>query len=137
MRKIEREMIEAIQAKKPYSNDNTRVAVSSDSDLIKVELHGYEIARIIGNTLYLSDCGYQTKTTKSRLNCLLNHFNLPIIYSKNYQWYIGVNVWEGNTSYLIDQDNISQPTEFDAVLGGKSQQPKPHHRVLGGNKKAS
>lgn len=102
MRKIEKEMIEAIKAKKNYSNDNTRVIVSEDGNYIKVELHGNLIAQIwVDSKLMFSDCGYQTKTTKSRLNAILNHFELPTIYSINFQWYIGTEVWNGNTSHLI------------------------------------
>lgn len=134
MRKIEKEMIEAIKAKKSYSNDNTRVVICEDDTTIKVELHNYEIAVITSNELHISDAGFQTKTTKSRLNCLLNHFDLPIIYSKNFQWYIGSNTWLGDTGFLINQPNTPQPKEYDVVLGGKEAQPRPYDAVLGGKK---
>lgn len=101
MRKIEREMIEAIKVGKVYHNDNTSVSSHDDDGTIRVYLHGHLIAEIVGNELSLSDCEYQTKTTKSRLNAILNHFELPIIYSKNFQWYIGTEVWNGSTSYLL------------------------------------
>lgn len=103
MRKIEREMIEAIKARKYYSKDNTKVVPDDENIRTRIYLHDNEIAYIEDNELWISDCGYQTKTTKSLLNCLLNHFELPIIYSKNFQWYIGIEVWNGSTSYLIPQ----------------------------------
>lgn len=96
-------MIEAIKAKKPYTCDNTKVVVCEDDTTIKVELHGYEIAVITPNELHISDAGFQTNTTKSRLNCLLSHYNLPTIYAKKYQWYIGNNTWEGETGFLISE----------------------------------
>ena len=99
MRKIEAKMIEAIKAKKPYTCDNTEVS-TSDS-VIKVYLHGHLIAQLEDTELFISDCGYQTKTTKSRLNCLLSYFNLPTIYSKNFQGYIGEDTWLGNKTFQI------------------------------------
>lgn len=117
MRKIEKEIIEAIKARKPYSNNNTRVSVSSDGDFLKVELHGHVIAEIWDKSIQLSDCGYQTKTTKSRLNCLLSHFDLPTVYSKDYQWYIGSDIWLGSKTFSLI--NEPKPREYDAVLSGK------------------
>jgi hypothetical protein len=140
MRKIEREMVEAIKARKNYSNDNTKVTVSSDGKVTKVELYGQRIASIEDNVLYLDDCGFQTKTTKSRLNCLLNHYRLPIIYSKKGQWWIGSNVWLGNTSYLLilgmNGNKVKESLKYAAVLGGQSQ-PRPYDAVLGGKKKTT
>lgn len=120
MRKIEREMIEAIKARKDYSNDNTQVRVEEDGT-IKVYLHSNLIARIYDNnvwtTAWFSDADYQTKTTKSRLNCLLSHFNLPTISAKSSRWYVGDIRWDGSKMFQILDP--SKPKEFDAVLGGK------------------
>ena len=114
MRKIEREMIEAIQAKKYYIKHNTEVCCTERGDC-QIYLYGHLIADIVTThakrkVLYLYDCGCPTKTTKSRLNAILNHFNLPTIYAKNFQWYIGTEVWNGSTSYLIlgkkEEENV-------------------------------
>lgn len=107
MRKIEREMIEAIKNSKPYKNDNTEVYLLEDR-AIQVYLHNNLIAEIKGSTLYLSDCGYQTKTTKSRLNAILDYFNIQsTVYSKNYQWYLGNigsnEVWTGSKTFDLSQ----------------------------------
>lgn len=135
MRKIEQEMIEAIKNGKAYQKDNTRVAVNSDGYFLKVELHGHVIAEIYATKqLRLSDCGFQTKTTKSRLNAILSHFNLPTISTKNFQWYIGDEKWKGNKTFDISKkDAKPQPREFDIVLGGQSQ-PRPSDAVLGGKR---
>jgi hypothetical protein len=98
MRKIEKEMIEAIQNEKNWSKDNTQV---SNNKIICVYLHGSLIAEIGNNELRLFDAGYQTKTTKSRLNAILNHFNLPTISAKKFEWYIGTEIWNGSTSYQL------------------------------------
>jgi len=135
MRKIEREMIEAIKAQKNYSNDNTRVAISSNGEVIKIELHGQTIASIENNFLYLDDCGYQTKTTKSRLNRLLNHYHLPTICSKKGKWWIGSSLWLGHTSFILilgmNGNKVKESLQYAAVLGGQSQ-PRPYDAVLGG-----
>jgi hypothetical protein len=137
MRKIEQEMIEAIKARKDYSNDNTLVYSGSGSGCVHVHLHGHKIAILdtIDNTLTLSDCGYQTKTTKSRLNCLLNHFSLPTIYCKKGQWYIGEEEWRGNKilSIITEEDKLKESLKYAVVLGGQSQ-PRPYDAVLGGKK---
>lgn len=98
MRKIEREMINAINNFKPYHNDNTDVEVFTGKGW-EIRLHGHLIARMEGTKLYLSDCGYQTKTTKSRLNCLLNHFDLPTLSAKKFKWYLGKEEWTGNKTF--------------------------------------
>ncbi len=99
MRKIEREMIEAIKAKKDYTNDKTQVRVEGNA--VKVYLHDNLIATILENALWLYDGGWESKTTKSRLNCLLSHFKLPQIYQKNYLWYIGDDEWTGSKTFEI------------------------------------
>lgn len=83
MRQIERELIAAIDAQKTWAKDNTRVDVEllpSRSLLLKVSLHGNQIARIeatpelgiIGMRFTLA--GWNTRTTKSRLNAILKHY---------------------------------------------------------------
>ncbi len=105
MRKIEQEMIEAIKQWKNYRKDNTRVEVDEDiSGLIYVFLHNHRIASIdfSDNTITLRDARFQTKTTKSRLNAILSHFDLPNIYSKKFQWYIGNEEWYGSKFFEIN-----------------------------------
>lgn len=139
MRKIEREMIEAIKAKKDYIKDNTYVLQmegSQNKEVTLIHLNDYIIAKVVGNELWLSDCGYQTNTTKSRLNSILNAFNLPTIGQRNYQWYIGQEKWKGDKTFLLSEQTTlePQPKSTDAVLGGQSQQPRPYDAVLGGKK---
>lgn len=108
MRKIEEEMIEAIDKCKNYSKDNTRVEVDENiSGFLYVFLHNHMIATIDfsdskNKIICLRDAKYQTKTTKSRLNSILTHFGLPTIYSKNYQWFIGDEKWTGNKTFEIN-----------------------------------
>lgn len=131
MRKIEKEMLAAIVTKKRYSNDNTLVEVETDGT-IKVYLHSNLIAEISDTSIWLSDAGYESNTTKSRLNCILSHFDQPTIYSKNYQWRIGSEEWTGQKTikYKLQVEspiNEPEPRESDAVLGG---QKRPYDLVL-------
>ena len=60
--------------------------------IISVRLHGNEIAAIrpIEGTVWISDCGWQTNTTKSRLNALISaltrHGHDSGISQKNGEW---------------------------------------------------
>lgn len=54
-----------------------------------MKLHGNTIASVDGSQLTLNDCGWQTTTTKERLNGLLNEFNLSYRISQvKGQWYL-------------------------------------------------
>ena len=87
MRKIERLMNAAIKAGKDFKLDNTEVIAYSD--VSDVYLYGHLIARIGETWIELFDGGYQTNTTKSRLNAILSEHGLPGegIFQKNFQWF--------------------------------------------------
>lgn len=109
MRKIELGMIEAIDTFQPYKNDNTSVVMMDDEgvDKLYVFLHNNLIAITdCCDELFIKDSGYQTKTTKSRLNAILRHFGFPLIYSKKKQWCIGDEVWTGNKTFDIPQKEM-------------------------------
>ena len=105
MRKIEQEMIEAISKGKDYKKDNTEVQVL-ESNGTWVTLHRNLIATVYEFPdkieLRVQDATYQTKTTKSRLNCILSYYNLLTIYSKKFQWYIGDEKWLGTKTFEIN-----------------------------------
>ena len=57
----------------------------------EVRLHGNKIAHIDYNnkSVRISDCGWQTVTTKAALNRVLQQLGLPNgIYQKKHIWYI-------------------------------------------------
>ena len=93
MRVIERKMINALRNNKGMKCGNTMVVWFTDH--AKVYLHGNMIAQYYPSNgeLFLSDCGWQTNTTKSRLNSLLQWRNLSNIYQKNWAWYRGDTKW--------------------------------------------
>ena len=88
MRKIEKQIISAIKENKDLKVANSEVI--NYSNVSDVYLHGHLIARIGETWMELFDAGYQTVTTKSRLNALLQAFGMEgeYIFQKNFQWFI-------------------------------------------------
>ena len=91
MRKIELQMIAAIKDSKDLKVANTEVI--SCTNVSDVYLHGHLIARIGETWIELFDGGYQTKTTKSRLNAILSAFGMDgeCVFQKNFQWFVNYN----------------------------------------------
>ena len=93
MRKIERQMNEAILNRKDFFSSNTSVEnyvnnITGVREAV-VKLHGNHIATV-GDTLQICDAGWQTVTTKSRLNALCNEFAYGCyVFQKNYEWFLG------------------------------------------------
>ena len=91
MRKIERQMIQAIVDGKDWSKDNTRVE-TEQGYRSTVYLHGHRIAVYYPNgvDLHINNCGYETVTTKSRLNALIDFVcGYPNgIFQKNWNWWL-------------------------------------------------
>lgn len=103
---IEQQIIRAISNETDWRKDNTSVVVipgtHSYQKEIQVKLHGHKIARIFpGDRIILSSCGWETKTTKSRLNSILHHYNLGGIFQKDYVWYCDKGEFEDNMEFAI------------------------------------
>ena len=97
MRKIESEMIAAIKGNTDWKSANTEVRHTCDNvnpPVSHVYLHGNKIAEVGDDFLKLFDGGYQSKTTKSRLNAILSEFGYTcgtkqeFIFQKQYEWFI-------------------------------------------------
>ena len=98
MRLIERQMNQAIRYRKNFNKDNTAVRVYSDS--VDVYLHGNHIATLdlTNDNLTIKDGGWQSVTTKSRLNALLDEFAYGMrVFQRDFIW------------YLDDRFGITQP----------------------------
>ena len=99
MRKIEKQMNNAIRNRKCWAGSNTTVTVHKNE--VDVMLHGHCIAWLdtITDVWTLSSCGWETVTTKSRLNALMHEFELGGIFQKNYQWF---HSRDGKTVPFVD-----------------------------------
>ena len=92
MRKVEQQMNEAILNRKDFFKGNTSVEnyiTETGAREAIVKLHGNHIATV-GDTLQICDAGWQTVTTKSRLNALCNEFAEGcFVFQRNYEWFLG------------------------------------------------
>ena len=94
MRKIESQMCAAVQSNKDWQSANTSVHFDPESGVSVVRLHGNKIAEVSDNDMTIFDGGWQTTTTKSRLNALINRFCNGVtdgVFQKNYEWFIRDN----------------------------------------------
>ena len=90
MRKIETQMIAAINNRKDWKSGNTKVIIN-DNNCANVYLYGNLIAWVNqDNDLTVFDGGWQTVTTKSRLNALCDEFCLcgECIFQEDFAWYV-------------------------------------------------
>ena len=107
MRKIEAQMNVAIQQNRNWSGSNTTVTFDEDTNTSSVYLHGNLIATVTDNDMTIYDGGWQSNTTKSRLNALCDEFCIAGegVFQKNYQWFVrkfvgainGQNIYQNET----------------------------------------
>ena len=89
MRKVEIQMNHAIRYRKNWAGSNTMVRVYKE--VVEVFLHGNHIASVdtATNQLQIFDGGWQSVTTKSRLNALLDEFaDGARVIQRNYTWFL-------------------------------------------------
>ena len=91
MRKIEEQMNHAIRNKIAWCKDNTLTTFDNTIENCFIYLHGNHIAtyNYALKKLELFDGGWQSVTTKSRLNALLDEFAYGFgVFQKNWQWFV-------------------------------------------------
>ena len=112
MRKLERQMNFAISNKSDWSGSNTQVTYNNSTNCSSIHLHGHLIATFDHNlrAVKLDSCGYETVTTKSRLNAILEEVKYGCkVFQKNFDWFVSYNgetasFWDG--MILIDADSL-------------------------------
>jgi len=89
MRKIETLMNAAITDNATWAMANTQVTLNPEGES-EVFLHGNLIARIGENFVQLFDGGWQTPTTKSRLNaiCTAHAVEGEGVFQKAGEWFV-------------------------------------------------
>ena len=91
MRKITSEATAMFMSRRAWRKGNTEVFKWADGT-VELKLHGNAIATLnTWDVLRIRDAGWQTTTTKERLN------GLPgvSIYQKDFQWYLNGKPWDG------------------------------------------
>ena len=112
MRKLERQMNFAISNKSDWSGSNTQVTYNNSTNCSSIHLHGHLIATFDHNlkAVKLDSCGYETVTTKSRLNAILEEVKYGCkVFQKNFDWFVRYNgqtasFWDG--MILLDADSL-------------------------------
>ena len=112
MRKLERQMNFAVSNKSNWAGSNTQVTYNESTNCSSVRLHGHHIATFCHETraVKIDSCGYETRTTKGRLNALLEEVKYGCrVFQKNFDWFISyqgetASFWDG--MILIDADSL-------------------------------
>jgi hypothetical protein len=89
MRKITQEAVVAFYNRKQFKKDNTRVDV--DATIAHMYLFNNRIATINANGLFITTAGWDTPTTKERLNGLRGVH----VYTYKGQLYLNGKEWDG------------------------------------------
>ena len=102
----------AISNKGNWSGSNTTVLYNESTNCSQVLLHGNHIATYDHNNqaVKLDSCGYESVTTKSRLNAILEEVKYGCkVFQKNFVWFVGYQsqtlmFWDG--MILLDEDTL-------------------------------
>ena len=110
MRVIEKNMNAAIRSRKDFRSSNTEVYTyfcSAKNEVCAiVKLHGNKIAEVYKDSMLLFDGGWQSNTTKSRLNALCQEFATGHrVFQKNWDWF--VSDFKGNKTDFLSGMEIA------------------------------
>ncbi len=110
MRVVEKRIVEAMRQGLSFKQGSTRVVTEelAGERVTSVYLHGHLIATVDlwNSCLRLTDAGYQTVTTKSRLNAILSAF-VPACYIQQVKgvWWLQQGghriLWEGTHGFTV------------------------------------
>jgi D-mannonate dehydratase len=97
MRKIEQQMNNAIANNSNWQSGNTSVHFNEEDQVSVVRLHGNKIAEVGDTFIRLFDGGWQSNTTKSRLNAILQEHGEvgDKVFAKNFDWFVQMNTVQG------------------------------------------
>jgi len=97
LRKIEQQMNNAIQNNLNWQSGNTSVHFNEEDSVSVVRLHGNKIAEVGDTFIRLFDGGWQSNTTKSRLNAILEEHGESgdKVFQKNFDWFVSMNTAQG------------------------------------------
>lgn len=103
-RKITREAVEALFAGEPFRRGNTEVILreaAAGGTVAELILHGTAIARryLQTGTVLIRHQGYQTNTTKERLNGVLAMVGRAGIFQEAFLWYLDDRVWDEGANW--------------------------------------
>jgi hypothetical protein len=105
MRKIEKEMNAAIRDSRNWASGNTTVTFDAETQESKVFLHGNHIATIGEDFVQIFDGGWQSHTTKSRLNAILQEHGIKgeCVFQRNWNWFVHKFIGQAGTSPVFNE----------------------------------
>ena len=115
MRKIESQMCAAVQKNINWQSGNTSVHFNEETGESVVRLHGNKIAEVSDTDMTIFDGGWQSVTTKSRLNALCDEFCIAGegVFQKNYKWFVRKFVGESSvTGKVYNVDDFTNGYTF-------------------------
>ena len=92
----------AISNKGNWAGSNTQVTYNESTNCSQIFLHGHHIATFDHNTnaVKLDSCGYETVTTKSRLNAILEEVKYGCkVFQRKFEWFVS---YQGQTESFTD-----------------------------------
>jgi len=100
MRLIEQQMNDAISNNQNWQKDNTSVSYDPETNESIVRLHGNTIAVVGDDFVQIFDGGYQSNTTKSRLNAILKVHGIKgeSVYQRAGNWFIDKFIGQAGSS---------------------------------------
>ena len=112
MRKIEALMNDAISASTDMKLGNTKVITIVDTSF--VYLHDNLIAMVTDDAVEVYDGGWQTTTTKSRLNAILKVHAIKgeCIVQKNFKWYVHKFIGQAGSTPLFNEQEFTNGFVF-------------------------
>jgi hypothetical protein len=112
MRKITQQAAAAFEAGRPLTIGNTSVRLMFDGSII-LDLHGNAIAkRGPDGALYVTSAGWETNTTKDRLNGLRG----VSVHQDKGQWYLNGEKWKDSAQWTKVDVNKQRLEELRRVL---------------------
>jgi len=103
MRKIEQQMNDAIYASRDWKCGNTQVI--NIGDVSFVYLYDNHIASVGNDWVEIFDGGYQTATTKSRLNAILKTHAIDgeCVFQRNFKWFVHKFIGQAGSSPVFNE----------------------------------
>lgn len=89
MRKVTQKAVKSFRNSENFKQGNTRVETFGNET--RLYLHNNLIAKRNSKGLFITNAGWQSNTTKERLNALPN----VSIHQKNWEWYLNGKKWNG------------------------------------------
>ena len=109
MRKIEQQMCVAVQKNINWQSGNTSVHFNEETGESIVRLHGNKIAVVDEDSMTIFDGGWQSKTTKSRLNALCDEFCIAGegVFQKDFKWFVSKFAGQNGTEKVFVNEEFN------------------------------